>query len=446
LIHFYKRMRRVFEVVFGLLISLSLLSPTGGARRLRKRLLANNKDTSPVITHSKEDVDRSKRFWSQGLGGTGANLGASGAAQSYRFLNPFSLFSIVNFPNSGCVGNSGIDGTCYTASQCSSRGGSSDGSCAAGFGTCCTFSAPCDSETTQNGTYFSSPESIPTVCSLMISPMSEDICQVRLNFEEVELLDPDSTGACRTDYMHVTGGVSQTLPTLCGSLTGQHIIYSAIPNFPARLSIVTGSQDVAALTRKWRIQILQYECNHPAIAPEGCLQYYTGISGNVSSFNWKLEDNRLDTATPATFSNHLANLDYSVCVRREAGYCGIEWGTPSPATAQLGHFSVSGKLTTGATELAVADIKTGDTDCKEDYVLIPGGTGGTDPTSLPRDRFCGQALGYCPDAACSASELGPVISTVTPFSIGVFTDNTEVSGTDDLNRGFRLNYRQQPCS
>ena len=80
-------------------------------------------------------------------------------------------------------------------------------------------------------------------------------------------------------------------------------------------------------------------------------------------------------------------------------------------------------------------------------MLIPGGTGGTDPTSLPRDRFCGQvsfqikfkrqlhyiikgfaigfhctlkvdfglrgcwllqALGYCPDAACSASELGPV--------------------------------------
>ena len=35
------------------------------------------------------------------------------------------------------------------------QGGSSDGSCAAGFGTCCTFSAPCDSETTQNGTYFS---------------------------------------------------------------------------------------------------------------------------------------------------------------------------------------------------------------------------------------------------------------------------------------------------
>ena len=26
------------------------------------------------------------------------------------------------------------------------------------------------------------------------------------------------------------------------------------------------------MNRKWRIKILQYECNHPAIAPEGCLQ------------------------------------------------------------------------------------------------------------------------------------------------------------------------------
>ena len=111
-----------------------------------------------------------------------------------------NLFSIVNFPNSPCVGTSGVEGTCYTASQCTSRvwpslafhhqqpwplsvsiwkatfcplkictnsyffirsksiliqGGSSDGSCAAGFGTCCTFTAPCDSEITQNGTYFS---------------------------------------------------------------------------------------------------------------------------------------------------------------------------------------------------------------------------------------------------------------------------------------------------
>ena len=127
------------------------------------------------------------------------------------------------------------------------------------------------------------------------------------------------------------------------------------------------------------------------------LQYYTGISGNVSSFNWKLEDNRwdhksghiepilelfqqnlidaenlsgyqarhchshhllqpscqlglqvfLENKPKYDFSSisrtHLLSpknqfnsiiltiLDWSclhsVCVRRESGYCGIEWGT-----------------------------------------------------------------------------------------------------------------------
>ena len=38
------------------------------------------------------------------------------------------------------------------------------------------------------------------------------------------------------------------------------------------------------MNRKWRIKILQYECNHPAIAPEGCLQV---------SFGWFLSPGKL---------------------------------------------------------------------------------------------------------------------------------------------------------
>ena len=71
----------------------------------------------------------------------------------------------------------------------------------------------------------------------------------------------------------------------------------------------------------WRIRITQHTCDAPESAPEGCLQYLTGISGNISSFNWKLTDNM----NGASFSNHLSNLRYSVCVRRESGYCSIEW-------------------------------------------------------------------------------------------------------------------------
>jgi hypothetical protein len=67
----------------------------------------------------------------------------------------------------------------------------------------------------------------------------------------------------------------------------------------------------SSLSRSWRIRITQLSCDSPGRAPEGCLQYYTGIAGNVASFNWKLTDNALGP----TFSNHLANLDYNVCIR-----------------------------------------------------------------------------------------------------------------------------------
>ena len=67
----------------------------------------------------------------------------------------------------------------------------------------------CNSETSENGTYFTNPMSLSSVCSLMIRPMADDICQVRLDLETFNLVDPDVTGNCRTDYMQVP-----TLPCL----------------------------------------------------------------------------------------------------------------------------------------------------------------------------------------------------------------------------------------
>ena len=47
-----------------------------------------------------------------------------------------------------------------------------------GFGVCCSFVNECDTTTSQNGTYFISPDSLPSVCSLMITPLNDNICQV----------------------------------------------------------------------------------------------------------------------------------------------------------------------------------------------------------------------------------------------------------------------------
>ena len=48
-----------------------------------------------------------------------------------------NFFSVVRFPNSVCSGDT-INGTCYSSEECSARGGTNSGSCAGGYGVCCT--------------------------------------------------------------------------------------------------------------------------------------------------------------------------------------------------------------------------------------------------------------------------------------------------------------------
>ena len=57
--------------------------------------------------------------------------------ESKRKGKILNLFSIVRFPNSVCAGDA-LNGTCYAAEECSSRGGVQSGTCASGYGVCCT--------------------------------------------------------------------------------------------------------------------------------------------------------------------------------------------------------------------------------------------------------------------------------------------------------------------
>ena len=55
------------------------------------------------------------------------------------------------------------------------------------------------------------------------------------------------------------------------------------------------------------------------LAPVGCLQYYQGASGTIQSFNYKSD------VRSANQPNHLANLNYAICIRVENGYCGVRY-------------------------------------------------------------------------------------------------------------------------
>ena len=117
------------------------------------------------------------------------------ASNSTRRQDKFlSVFTVVKFPNDACGSTSGLNGTCYTSSQCESLGGSSSGSCASSFGVCCVFSLSCGSSSSQNNTYATmtsyTVSSDPDPCTYTICKSNSDVCKLRIDFETFDIGKP----------------------------------------------------------------------------------------------------------------------------------------------------------------------------------------------------------------------------------------------------------------
>ena len=273
------------------------------------------------------------------------------SAEDTRQGKVLSLFQIVRFPNDPCIGNGDKNGTCYTADECESKNGVSSGSCADGFGVCCTFSATCGSSTSENCTYFESTGSESGSCSIDICRCSDNICQLRLDFNQFVISGPstDSTtiglavagsatdiaagvpvtaeSQCLTDTFTVSNPGSRTPSVICGDNTGQHLYVDVCGETCNQLTFQLGNMGMgtALATRNWNIKITQYSCDYENLAPDGCDQYFFGANtGTVESFNF-------------AGGQHLANQDQNICIRRERGNCRICW-----TTAEMGDFMVSG--------------------------------------------------------------------------------------------------------
>merc|ERR1712004_172028 len=373
---------------------------------------------------------------------------------SQRQGKMFSLFSVVQFPNDPCTSTSSIssgstqyrNGTCYTSSGCGDKGGSVKGGCAAGFGVCCVFMYNDDDKTdvNYNDTYLQNPD-YPSVYSetnnidYTINKVDQDVCWLRLDFETFTTLGPtesdEATGGVCIDMLTITVTSGQSIPVVCGTLTGQHM-YLEVGNDASNTARMAMDFTGDSTQRKWEIKVSQFLCG-ATYAPQsgsGCLQYHTGLTGQITSFNFQ-----------NTQSYHLASQDYSVCIRQAAGFCCTEYSVCGDSVENFS-FDATIDAATAADQKSMigtqCSIAIADMTSSGDYITIESSGAQCGETSL--SRYCGYKL----NPVYEQIESVPVCDCTSPFTVGVHFDafpeaSSAIAGNP--NRGFCLDYLQIPC-
>lgn len=345
-------------------------------------------------------------------------LASTAMAAPSKEAKAFSLFSVVTFPNDECTTTMDptMRGLCITAEECGDKGGTASGNCASGFGVCCFTSITEQGTITNNVTYIQS-EGFPTAV-LGTAPVQadtrafaveggENICQVRFDFDTATFEGPADGDCSGVDTDTIT--VAQTSTTigngfeaLCGTLTGQHIyVENDGANPAATLTIATSDTPLA---RSWKILVRTIECDSPSKAPGGCLQYFTGTSNNVKSFNFADDGAMID------------NLLYSICIRREAGMCSYTVRQARSAT-NPDAFQVG----------ADAAGRVGRANCAAAQLVIPN-------SSAQAPEYCGAFLVNTDNEATAS----PVKGTGPQFAITVFTTAANAAPAAGTASGFDL--------
>merc|ERR1719192_396241 len=253
-----------------------------------------------------------------------------------------------------------MNGTCYTAEECASRDGVASGSCAEGYGVCCIITVSCGGSTSENCTYLSQAASttpntdsddLNQQCSYSICPRTSTVNRIRLDLMMFMIAGPteptalDGSAAGTTDNSRALGQCTEDTfqagnsPVICGANDGQHMIVDSDGSSCVTALFTFGGGTV---NRRYTIHVIQYESTNEMGGPPGCLQFFTGMTGLVQTFNWQT----LRTSV------HLASQSYDVCVRKMIGACVICWSPETPGTATAsGSFGVNnGESTDGAAD------------------------------------------------------------------------------------------------
>jgi hypothetical protein len=408
----------------------------------------------------------------------------------------FSLFSVVTFQNTECTSSASLsggatDGTCYTNTECSDKGGTVSGNCASGFGVCCVFLnvASASSTITENRTRIRNSEFPSTdvstangVLVYTINKVSSDICQLRLDFTTFVIAGPVNSGEsittilgthCTADSLQIITSDSATwsqTPTasLCGALTGEHVYvdWSATSTDTATLTLALSPVTVAAAValRSWDIKTSQIECYASYRAPIGCQRYMTEDTGKIISYNFYRVTGAPAQGTSLQNSGlELALQRINTCIRRSKNMCCVEYklcgaynsialtdaatGANIAAAANEGDngvwneaWSIDTTLFPFEEDTEQANIGMVDSQCTGDYVEIQSswsaacGAGTSSMRTMINTRYCGARFGYNADGGAAISASSPVCDCSEPFIVRHSTDDAnDLAGMNGLN-------------
>ncbi|XP_043217158.1 uncharacterized protein LOC122379216 [Amphibalanus amphitrite] len=345
------------------------------------------------------------------------------------------VLTVLRFANDACGSEIGGGwGTCLLPSECSRHRGVASGACAHGFGVCCVQSETCGGETSVNNTYFVNPEH-PVAgvavrsCILTVHKAAPDVTQIRLDLTEFQMAGPTS-GTCKRDVFSVSGQDSNSIvPALCGQNHGQHLYLEVGERTgPVQLRVVTSSPS----GHRWRVRISQLRRTEAGRAPPLCLQYLTGRSGRIASFNYRPAVQ--GQAGQPTDGGYMNNLNYMICIRKESGFCSITYSTDNFGSQAMANefnivnFENEESATGGTPTVPAGQAGVGPIKCRHDFLV------------LSLDRLCGERLN---DAAASSTLTDN--ADVTDYSAGQFVVKF-VSNHQRTGAGFQLDFRQNPCS
>ena len=416
----------------------------------------------------------------------------SSSPDSYRPQHVINSLITPMIPRSECFTSAdNRAGICMSKKACATSGGISAGSCGV-IGTCCIYQGSCRSVVNANESYFVSPaypnsqidRLDPPICIFTLERdnlfQKWPVCQIRVDFDEFSLAPP-VRGACSglTDSFVISGASNfntSGLPEsgICGDMSGQHMYFNVDPSDVSKpLLLVINAANDRMFNRKWSIRIRQIPCKSPSRAPPGCLQYFTGGTGVVESFNFRgfsqqqsgngqpggLGQPNPGMLPPINGGNpgnnpgaqplsllpapkYMNGMRYGVCVAQQPSVCGIRWeASEFDFGGNRLDMSGVGLSTTGANFGCTVHSGGGLGD-QGDYILMPGGS--RDGVNDLENMFCGQRLNPQADQTTHA----PVVSFFKPFLMYVKTDATAgnpFNGPQN-QKGFQIQYETIPCA